>query len=85
MDTVNRSKTDPGHEFPWEELLTDLVKWDKERKEVKPMKKDLDIAQRWIVDNGIMRDENGMSQLHVTRWLGGSLTSIKSSLRGINK
>ena len=32
VDTVNRSKTDPGLEFPWEELLTDLVKWDKERK-----------------------------------------------------
>ena len=57
VDTVNRGKSDPGINFPWEELLTDLVKWDKERKGEKPMKKDLDIAQRWIVDNGIMRDE----------------------------
>ncbi|KAF5037176.1 N-acetylmuramoyl-L-alanine amidase [anaerobic digester metagenome] len=35
VDTVNRSITDPGREFPWEELLTDLIKWDKERKMVK--------------------------------------------------
>lgn len=49
VDTVNRGKSDPGHEFPWEELLTDLVKWDKERKappvvekpaEVPPVKED---------------------------------------------
>lgn len=56
VDTVNRSKTDPGHEFPWEELLTDLKKWDKDRKEVKPVEKDLDIAQKWAVDNKIMQD-----------------------------
>ena len=31
VDTVNRSKTDPGHEFPWDKLLSDLKKWDKLR------------------------------------------------------
>ena len=36
----------------------EIVKYLKlKKKEVKPMKKDLDIAQKWIVDNGIMRDE----------------------------
>lgn len=38
VDTVNRDVSDPGKEFPWEELMTDLKAWDKKRKEpVKPV------------------------------------------------
>lgn len=33
VDTVNRDVSDPGKEFPWEELMTDLKIWDKKRKE----------------------------------------------------
>ena len=39
-------------------IAEEIAKYLKlKEKEVKPMKKDLDIAQRWAVDNGIMRDE----------------------------
>ena len=38
-------------------IADEIAKYLKlKKKEVKPMKKDLDIAQRWIVDNGIMQD-----------------------------
>ena len=38
-------------------IAEEIAKYLKlKKKEVKPMKKDLDIAQRWIVDNGIMQD-----------------------------
>ena len=66
VDTVNRDKSDPGKEFPFDRLISDLQKWDKERKEekvekpkptVKPEPKpELDVAQKWAVDNGIMQD-----------------------------
>ena len=32
VDTVNRDKSDPGINFPWEELMFDLKVWDKKRK-----------------------------------------------------
>ena len=40
-----------------EEIVKYLKLKKKEVKQVADKKKDLDIAQRWIVDNGIMRDE----------------------------
>lgn len=33
VDTVNRSKTDPGIEFPFDRLIKDLQEWDRKRKE----------------------------------------------------
>ena len=64
VDTVNRSKTDPGLEFQWDRLLSDLKKWDVERKKgddivkepVKETNKKLDVAQKWAVDNGLMQN-----------------------------
>lgn len=59
VDTVNRTITDPGKEFPWEELLTDLTTWNNKRQEAKEMEeKELDEAQQWAVDNGLVRDSN---------------------------
>ena len=44
VDTQNRDKSDPGLQFPWAELLTDLTEWDRKRKEppkpVEPPKQD---------------------------------------------
>lgn len=72
VDTVNRSITDPGKEFPWEELLTDLIKWDKKRQEAKEMEeKKLDEAQKWAVDNGLVKDEawKGPISKHTMVWI----------------
>ncbi|KAF5061944.1 N-acetylmuramoyl-L-alanine amidase [anaerobic digester metagenome] len=60
-DTVNRSKSDPGLAFPWEKLMTDLINWNKKRKEEEVKmeeKKELDTAQQWAVTNGIAADRN---------------------------
>lgn len=59
VDTVNRSKSDPGLAFPWEELMSDLINWNKKRKEeeAKMEKPKLDVAQQWAVDNGLVKDE----------------------------
>ena len=68
VDTINRDIKDPGVDFPWNNLLLDLKKWDISRKETKPVagKKKLDVAQKWAVDNGIMRDEKWEEP--ATRW-----------------
>ena len=71
VDTVNRSVADPGVEFPWGELMTDLTKWDISRQEEKKVEnKKLDIAQEWAVDEGIMRDEqwDGPATRHQMAW-----------------
>ena len=72
VDTVNRTIADPGIEFPWVKLLSDLKEWDIKRKqEEKPVdNKRLDIAQKWAVDEGIMRDEHwdGPATRHQMAW-----------------
>ncbi|WFF72660.1 N-acetylmuramoyl-L-alanine amidase [Proteiniclasticum sp. QWL-01] len=58
LDTVNRSVTDPGVEFPWAELLTNLTVWNKKRQEAIEMEENkLDTAQQWAVDNSLVKDE----------------------------
>ncbi|KAF5031249.1 N-acetylmuramoyl-L-alanine amidase [anaerobic digester metagenome] len=68
VDAVNRSITDPGREFPWEELLTDLIKWDKERKQEVSV---MDEAQKWAVENGLVKDEDwkGPISKHTMVWI----------------
>lgn len=59
VDTIKRTVADPGKEFPWKELLTDLIEWDKKRQEANQMEeKKLDGAQQWAVDNGLVKDED---------------------------
>lgn len=68
VDTINRSITDPGKEFPWEELLTDLIKWDKQRKQEVSV---MDEAQKWAVENGLVKDEDwkGPISKHTMVWI----------------
>lgn len=72
VDTINRSVSDPGKEFSWEELMTDLTKWDKERK---MEEKKLDVAQQWAVDNGLVKDQDwkGPISKHTVVWILFSL------------
>lgn len=72
VDTINRTVSDPGKEFPWEELLTDLTDWNKERQEAKQMEeKKLDAAQQWAVENGLVKDEEWMGSIskHTMVWI----------------
>lgn len=76
VDTINRTVTDPGREFPWEELLTDLIEWDNKRQEAKQMEeKKLDEAQQWAVENGLVKDQDwkGPISKHTMVWILFSL------------
>lgn len=72
VDTVNRSVADPGKGFPWQELITDLLEWNKKRQEEEQLiGKNLDPAQQWAVDNGLVKDEDwkGPISKHTIVWI----------------